>query len=39
MTSKTSWHTKKIWFVMTNIGAINSKHTRTYGAIKNYGLS
>jgi hypothetical protein len=23
---------------MTNIGAINSKHTKTYGVTKNYGL-
>jgi hypothetical protein len=30
---------KKILLAMTNIGAINSKHTRAYGVIKNYGLS
>jgi hypothetical protein len=35
--SKTSWHTKK-WYAMTNIGAINSKHTKTYGVTKNHGL-
>jgi hypothetical protein len=29
---------KKLWYVMTNIGAINSKHTKTYGVTKNYGL-
>jgi hypothetical protein len=23
---------------MTNIGAINSKHTKTYGVTKNHGL-
>jgi hypothetical protein len=37
MTSKTSWHKKK-WHAMTNIGAINSKHTKTYGVTKNHGL-
>jgi hypothetical protein len=31
MTSKTSWHTK-------NIGAINSKHTKTCGVTKVHGL-
>ncbi len=29
---------KNIWHAMTNIGAINSKHTKTYGVTKNYGL-
>jgi hypothetical protein len=37
MTSKTSWHTKKM-ACMTNIGAINSKHTKTYGVTKNHEL-
>jgi hypothetical protein len=37
MTSKASWHTKK-WHAMTNIGAINSKHTKTYGVTKNHEL-
>jgi hypothetical protein len=27
MTSKTLWHKKK-WYDVTNIGAINSKHTK-----------
>jgi len=31
MTSKTSWHIKKKWHAMTSIGAINSRHTKTYG--------
>ncbi len=35
MTSKTSWHTK-IWHAMTNIGVINSKHTKTYGVTKSW---
>jgi len=26
------------WHAMTNIGAINSKHTKTYGVTKNHGL-
>jgi hypothetical protein len=26
---------KKSWHVMTNIGAINLKHTKTYGVTKN----
>jgi hypothetical protein len=38
MTSKTSWHQKK-WHAMTNIGAINSKHTKNYGVTINHGLS
>jgi hypothetical protein len=38
MTSKTSWY-KKLWHAMTNICAINSKHTKTYDGIKNHGLS
>ncbi len=29
---------KKIWHAMTNIGAINSRHTKTYGVTKNHGL-
>jgi hypothetical protein len=37
ITSKTSGHTK-IWHAMTNIGAINSKHTKIYGVTKNHGL-
>jgi hypothetical protein len=37
MISKTSRHTK-IWHDMTNIGAINSRHTKTYDVIKNHGL-
>jgi len=36
-TLKTSWH-KKLWHAMTNIGAINSKHIKTYGVTKNHGL-
>jgi hypothetical protein len=27
---------KKLWHVMKNIGAINSKHTKTYGVMKIY---
>ncbi len=38
MISKTSWHTKKLRHFMTNIGAINSKFTKTYGVTKNHGL-
>jgi hypothetical protein len=30
---------KKLWHAMTNIGAINLRHTKTYGVINNYGLS
>jgi hypothetical protein len=37
MTSKTSWNTK-IWHAMTNINAINSRHTKIYGVTKNHGL-
>jgi hypothetical protein len=29
---------KKLWHVMTNIGAINLKYTKTYGVTKNHGL-
>jgi hypothetical protein len=29
---------KRIWDAMTNISAINSEHTKTYGVTKNYGL-
>jgi hypothetical protein len=29
---------KKKWHAMTNINAINSKHTKTYGFTKNHGL-
>ncbi len=29
---------KKKWHATTNIGAINSKHTKTYGVTKNHGL-
>jgi hypothetical protein len=29
---------KKLWHAMTNIGAINSRHTKTYGVTKNHGL-
>ncbi len=25
---------KKLWHAMTNIGAINSRHTKTYGVTK-----
>jgi hypothetical protein len=28
---------QKIWHAMTNIGAINSKHTKTYGVRKYHG--
>jgi len=38
MISRTSWHIKKKWHAMTNIGAINSKHTKTYDITKNHGL-
>ncbi len=38
MTSKMSWHTKIKWHAMTNVGTINSKHTKTYGVTKNHGL-
>jgi hypothetical protein len=38
MTSKPSWHTKILWHAMTNIGAINSKHTKNYGVTKYHGL-
>jgi hypothetical protein len=30
--------TQKIWHAMTNIGAINSRHIKTYGVTKNHGL-
>jgi hypothetical protein len=29
---------KTLWHDMINIGAINSKHTKTYGVTKNHGL-
>jgi hypothetical protein len=29
---------KKLCHAMTNIGAINSRHTKTYGVTKNHGL-
>jgi hypothetical protein len=29
---------KKLWHAMTNINAINLKHTKTYGVTKNNGL-
>jgi hypothetical protein len=29
---------EKLWHAMTNIGAINSKHIKTYGVRKNHGL-
>jgi hypothetical protein len=29
---------KKLWHVMTNIGAINSRHPETYGGTKNHEL-
>jgi hypothetical protein len=29
---------KNLWHAMTNIGAINSKHKKSYGVIKNHGL-
>jgi hypothetical protein len=25
---------KKLWYAITNIGAINSRHTKTYGVTK-----
>jgi hypothetical protein len=37
MTSKISGHTT-LWHAMTNIGAINSRHTKIYGVKKNHGL-
>jgi hypothetical protein len=30
---------KKLWHTMTNISAINSRHTKIYGVTKNHGLS
>ncbi len=30
--------TQKKWHAMTNIGAINLRHTKTYSVTKNYGL-
>jgi len=38
MTSKNLMASKNKWHDMTNIGAINSRHTKTYGVIKNHGL-
>jgi hypothetical protein len=29
---------KKLWHAMTNVGAINLKHTKIYGVTKNNGL-
>jgi hypothetical protein len=29
---------KKLWHAITNIGAIYSKHTKTYGVTKNHRL-
>jgi hypothetical protein len=29
---------KKLWHAMTNIGVINSRHTKAYVVIKNHGL-
>jgi hypothetical protein len=29
---------KKLWHAMTNIGAINSRHTNSYGVTKNHEL-
>ncbi len=29
---------KKLWHDTINIGAINSKHIKTYGVTKNHGL-
>jgi hypothetical protein len=29
---------KKLWHAMTNIGVINSRHTKTYIVTKNHGL-
>jgi hypothetical protein len=34
MISKTSWHTKTLWHVMTNIGVINLKYIKMYGVTK-----
>jgi len=31
-------HTKVFWHAMTNIGDVNSKHTKIYGVRKNHGL-
>jgi hypothetical protein len=28
---------KKLWHVMTNIGAINSKHIKAFDVTRNYG--
>jgi hypothetical protein len=28
---------KKLWHAITNIDAINSRHTKTYGVTKTYG--
>jgi hypothetical protein len=29
---------KQLWHAMTNIGATNSKHTKTYDITKNHGF-
>jgi hypothetical protein len=29
---------KKLWRAMTNIGAINSRNTKTYGVTEKHGL-
>jgi hypothetical protein len=29
---------KKLWYAMTNIGAINSTHKKTSGVTKSHGL-
>jgi hypothetical protein len=29
---------KTLWGAMTNIGVINSRHTKIYGVTKNHGL-
>jgi hypothetical protein len=31
-------HKTLLWHAMTNIGAINSRHTKTYGVTKIHGL-
>jgi hypothetical protein len=38
MISKNLMASKNKWHAMTNICAINSRHTKTYGVIKNHGL-
>jgi hypothetical protein len=34
VSTKISWHIKTLWHAMTNVGAINSRHTKIYGVQK-----